>query len=50
MYQNEEPSVKGMLKSGVSREELFFTSKVPPREVNYSGAKKAVDTSLKKTG
>ena len=39
-----------MLKSGVPREQLFFTSKVPPRDVNYEGAKKCVDESLKKTG
>jgi diketogulonate reductase-like aldo/keto reductase len=49
-YRNEEPSAKGMLKSGVPREQLFFTSKVPPRDVNYEGAKKCVDESLKKTG
>lgn len=50
VYRNEEPSSKGMLKSGVPREHLFFTSKVPPRDVNYEGAKKCVDESLKKTG
>lgn len=50
VYRNEEPSAKGMLKSGVPRDQLFFTSKVPPRDVNYQGAKKCVDESLKKTG
>lgn len=50
VYRNEEPSSKGMLKSGVPREQLFFTSKVPPRDVNYEGAKKCIDESLKKTG
>ncbi|EGP92726.1 uncharacterized protein MYCGRDRAFT_33635 [Zymoseptoria tritici IPO323] len=50
MYKNEEPTVKGMLNAGVPRDQLFFTSKVPPKEVNYEGAKKAVDESLKKTG
>jgi diketogulonate reductase-like aldo/keto reductase len=50
VYRNEEPSSKGMLKSGVPRDQLFFTSKVPPRDVNYKGAKKCVDESLKKTG
>ena len=24
-----------MLDAGVSREQLFFTSKVPPKEINY---------------
>lgn len=50
VYRNEEPSSKGMLKSGIPRDQLFFTSKVPPRDVNYKGAKKCVDESLKKTG
>ena len=39
-----------MLKAGVSRNELFFTSKVPSRKVNYEAAKMIVDESLKKTG
>ncbi|CZT22449.1 related to 2,5-diketo-D-gluconic acid reductase [Ramularia collo-cygni] len=50
MYRNEEPSAKGMLKSGVPRDQLYFTSKVPPKEVTYEGAKKAVEESLQKTG
>ena len=49
-YRNEQPSAKGMLKPGVPREQLYFTSKVPPSDVNYEGAKKCVDESLKKTG
>ena len=50
VYRNEEPSSKGMLKPGIPREQLYFTSKVPPKEVSYEGAKKCVDESLKKTG
>lgn len=50
MYKNEQPSSTGMLKSGVPRDQLYFTSKVPPQEINYEAAKKAVDESLKKTG
>ncbi|GIZ42020.1 hypothetical protein CKM354_000530000 [Cercospora kikuchii] len=49
-YRNEEPTAKGMLGAGIPREQLFFTSKVPPKEVNYKGAKKCVDESLQKTG
>lgn len=49
-YKNEEPTVKGMLKSGLPRDQLYFTSKVPPKEINYDGAKKCIDESLKKTG
>ncbi|KAK3706136.1 hypothetical protein LTR37_012963 [Vermiconidia calcicola] len=50
VYRNEQPSATGMLKSKVPRDQLFFTSKVPPRDVNYDGAKKCIDESLKKTG
>jgi diketogulonate reductase-like aldo/keto reductase len=39
-----------MLKAGMPREQLFFTSKVPPRSINYKDAKACVDESLKKTG
>lgn len=50
VYRNEQPSAAGMLKAGVPRDQLFFTSKVPPRSINYEGAKTCVDESLKKTG
>ena len=50
VYRNEQPSAAGMLKSGVPREQLYFTSKVPPRDISYEGAKKCVDESLRKTG
>ncbi|KAK4626379.1 hypothetical protein CLAFUW4_04812 [Fulvia fulva] len=49
-YRNERPTAQGMLKSGIPREQLYFTSKVPPKEINYEGAKRCVDESLKKTG
>ena len=39
-----------MLDGSVPREQLFYTSKVPPKEINYEGAKKCVDESLSKTG
>ncbi len=50
VYRNEASSVKGMLKAGVPREELFFTSKVAPRSVSYEGAKRSVEVTLTKTG
>ena len=50
VYRNEQPASKGMLKSGIPRDQLYFTSKVPSREISYNGAKKCVDESLKKTG
>lgn len=39
-----------MLAGGVPREQLFFTSKVPPKMINYKEARACVDESLAKTG
>ena len=39
-----------MKASGVPRDQLFFTSKVSPRDMTYGGAARSVDASLKKTG
>ncbi|KAK3676630.1 hypothetical protein LTR78_003404 [Recurvomyces mirabilis] len=50
VYRNEAPSAKGMLAAGLSRKDLFYTSKVPPKDINYKDAKACVDESLKKTG
>lgn len=36
--------------AGVPREQLFFTSKVPPKRMNYEEAKACVDETLKLTG
>jgi diketogulonate reductase-like aldo/keto reductase len=38
-----------MMAAKVPREQLFYTSKVPPKEVNYKDAKKCVDETLAKT-
>mgnify|MGYP000876988995 FL=1 len=45
-YFNEEAVGAAIAKSGVPREELFITTK----DASYEGAKKAIDTSLKKLG
>lgn len=45
-YQNEAGATDGLLKSGVPREQLFFTSKIPPPSMSYEGAKEAIDKSL----
>ncbi|KAK5110560.1 hypothetical protein LTR62_005752 [Meristemomyces frigidus] len=50
VYRNEEPSAKGMLKAGIPRDQLFYTSKVPPKSISYNDAKACIDESLKKTG
>jgi len=39
-----------MLKPGLPRSALFFTSKVPPKEISYTGAKTCVEKSLSTTG
>lgn len=49
-YRNEAPSAEGMKKSGIARSELFFTTKVPPKELSYDKAKQHIDNSLRETG
>jgi diketogulonate reductase-like aldo/keto reductase len=49
VYRNEEPTAKGMLGAGIPREQLFYTSKVPPKCINYEDAKRCIDESLEKT-
>ena len=48
VYRNEQPSAEGLLASGIPREQLFFTSKVPHNAMSYSGAKRVVDETLSK--
>ncbi|KEF52350.1 uncharacterized protein A1O9_11590 [Exophiala aquamarina CBS 119918] len=45
-YQNEAACADGLLKSGVPREQFFYTSKVPPNMVSYEGAKAAISQSF----
>ncbi|KAF2095376.1 Aldo/keto reductase [Rhizodiscina lignyota] len=53
-YRNEAPSSAGMntfmKETNIPRGELFFTSKVPARNLNYENAKKVIDETLNKTG
>jgi len=49
-YRNEAPSSEGMKKSGIPREQLFFTTKIPPKDMSYENAKKHVQNSLRETG
>ncbi|KAI4720911.1 Aldo/keto reductase [Aureobasidium sp. EXF-10727] len=49
-YRNEAPTAAGLLKAQVPRSELFFTSKVPPKAINYDAAKVVIDESLRLTG
>lgn len=49
-YMNEEAVGAAIKKCGVSREELFITTKLWVQDASYEGAKKAFETSLKKLG
>lgn len=49
-YGNEEAVGRAIKKSGASRDELFITTKLWVQDASYEGAKKAIDTSLKKLG
>ncbi|CBX91295.1 similar to aldo-keto reductase [Plenodomus lingam JN3] len=49
-YRNEGPSAEGMKVSKVPREELFFTTKIPPKDMRYETAKEHIDNTLKITG
>lgn len=49
-YGNEEAVGRAIKKSGISRNELFITTKLWVQDASYDGAKKAIDTSLEKLG
>ncbi|ORY08067.1 NADP-dependent oxidoreductase domain-containing protein [Clohesyomyces aquaticus] len=49
-YRNEAPSAEGMKKSGIPRDQLFFTTKIPPAQMTYENSKKHIESSLKATG
>ncbi|WP_462409615.1 aldo/keto reductase [Neobacillus sp. Marseille-QA0830] len=50
IYQNEEGVGQAIRESGVSREELFVTSKVWNSDQGYESTLRAYETSLKKLG
>ncbi|WP_042356124.1 aldo/keto reductase [Bacillus rubiinfantis] len=50
VYQNEEGVGKAIKESGISREELFITSKVWNSDQGYESTLQAYETSLKKLG
>lgn len=49
-YMNEESVGRGIANSGVSREELFVTTKVWVENVSYEGVISSVERSLKRLG
>ncbi|GJE90342.1 aldo/keto reductase [Phanerochaete sordida] len=50
MYRNEKFVGECIRESGIPREEIFVTSKVPASDAGYESAAKAVDISLKALG
>ncbi len=49
-YGNEEAVGRAIRQSGVTRAELFVTTKLWIRDTSYEGAKRAFETSLRKLG
>ncbi|PKY00773.1 aldo-keto reductase [Aspergillus campestris IBT 28561] len=47
MYRNEKPCGRAINASGVSRSDIFFTTKIPPNSMGYERTRRAIDTSLK---
>ena len=48
-YRNEQPCADAIRTSGLKREEIFFTSKVPPRSMGYEEAKKSIESTFAQT-
>ena len=49
-YQNEEAVGRGIRNSGISREELFITTKAYIQQMGYDNTRTAFEESLKKLG
>src|SRR5205823_5394442 len=49
-YENEEAVGKGVKRSGVSRQELFVTTKLWLADAGYENTKRAFDRSLRRLG
>lgn len=50
MYRNEKPCGEAIRKSGVPREDIFFTSKVYGRHIDYDSAKKQIQETVNAAG
>ncbi len=49
-YRNEAGCGDAMRSSKLPRSEIFFTSKIPPKEIGYEKTKQQIETSLKTSG
>ena len=50
MYRNEGGAGAAVKKSGVPREDIFFTTKVYTRDMGYEKTKTGIKSSLKDSG
>ena len=50
VYRNEQPCADAIRKSGLPRASIFFTSKIPPRDMGYERAKSSIESTFKQTG
>jgi diketogulonate reductase-like aldo/keto reductase len=48
-YRNEQPCADAIRASGLKREDVFFTSKVPPKNISYEGAKSSIESTFFQT-
>jgi diketogulonate reductase-like aldo/keto reductase len=48
-YRNEGPCAEAMRASGLPREQIFFTSKIPPRNLGYQSTVDQVNKTLQTT-
>ena len=46
-YRNEKGCAEGIRSSGFSREDVFLTTKIPPKQMGYEKTKAAIESSLK---
>lgn len=49
-YRNEQPCGDAIRASGLRREDIFFTTKIPPRAMGYEEAKKSIASSFSQSG
>lgn len=50
MYRNEKPCGEAIRKSGIPREQIFFTSKIYGRDLNYESATKQIQGTVDAAG
>ena len=50
LYKNEEGVGKGIRESGIPREEIFVTTKIPPEVQTYEDAKSCIEESIERLG